>query len=201
MNEFSRRQEGEYKKSQLYEEIAYVLDFLPHGKPGARPVTRPGYRVGAYVQVIGRDYFTLLEAVVREGVVLKPFDPVYVGKVFRDQITYIIGRIGYDELTSTAKLELVSVVEKIVINREEWFVQFFNTAQPVTPRMHSLELIPGVGKKYMWQIINEREKSPFKSFEDLQKRTGIPNPSKLLTKRVVEELASEGKYRLFTRAH
>jgi len=66
--------------------------------------------------------------------------------------------------------------------------------------MHALELIPGIGKKYMWQIINERERKPFESFDDLQKRANIPNPAKLVAKRVLEELAGESKYRLFTRS-
>ncbi|MFQ5836417.1 MAG: DUF655 domain-containing protein [Candidatus Bathyarchaeia archaeon] len=179
-----------------YEEHAYVLDFLPHGRPGARP----GYRAGALVQVVGEGYFTLLEAIVKEGVVLKTFDRVYVGKDARKEITYIIGRIGYDELTSTAKMELLAVLEKIVRNRETLFVNFFNNAQAITPRMHALELIPGIGKKYMWQIIDERDRKPFKNFEDLQQRASMPNPAKLVAKRIFEELAGESKHRLFTRA-
>ncbi|KPV64568.1 MAG: hypothetical protein AOA66_0101 [Candidatus Bathyarchaeota archaeon BA2] len=179
-----------------YEEYAYVLDYLLHGRPGARP----GYRAGALVQVVGEEYFTLLEAIANEGVFLKSYDRVYVGKDARDKITYIIGRIGYDELTTNAKMELAAIVEKIVLNRERWFVNFFNSAQAITPRMHALELIPGIGKKYMWQILDEREKRPFKSFEDLQQRANMPNPAKLITKRILEELAGESKYRLFTRA-
>jgi len=184
-----------------YEEHAYILDFLPHGRPGMRPPGRAGYRAGALVQLIGEEFFTLLEALVKEGVVLKPHDRVYVGKDAREEITYIIGRIGYDELTAAARMELPAVVGRVVLNREQWFVNFFNTAQAITPRMHALELIPGIGKKYMWQVINEREKRPFESFEDLQKRTELPNPVKLIAKRVLEELAGDSKYRLFTRAH
>jgi len=182
-----------------YEEHAFILDFLPHGRPGIRPTGRAGYRAGALVQLVGEEFFTLLEALAKEGVVLKPYDRVYVGKAAREEITYIIGRIGYDELTATAKMELPAVINKIVLNREKWFVTFFNTAHAITPRMHALELIPGIGKKYMWQVINERERKSFESFEDLQKRTEIPNPVKLITKRVLEELAGESKYRLFTR--
>jgi putative nucleotide binding protein len=141
-----------------------------------------------------------LEALVKEGVTLKPYDRVFVGKEARDEITYIIGRIGYEELTTAARNELSVVISRIVLNREKWFVQFFNTARAVTPRMHALELIPGIGKKYMWQVINERERKPFESFNDLQKRTELPNPVKLITKRVMEELSSDSKYRLFTRA-
>lgn len=182
-----------------YEEYAYVLDFLPHGRPGVRVTGRAGYRAGALVQLVGEEFFTLLEALVKEGVSLKPHDRVYVGKEAREEITYIIGRIGYDELTAAAKMELPTVISRIVLNREKWFINFFNTARAITPRMHALELIPGIGKKYMWQVINEREKKPFESFEDLQKRTEIPNPVKLITKRILEELSGESKYRLFTR--
>jgi len=182
-----------------YEEHAYVLDFLPHGRPGIRPTGRAGYRAGALVQLMGEEFFTLLEALAKEGGVLKPHDRVYVGKEAREEIAYIIGRIGYDELTATAKMELPAVISKIVLNREKWFVNFFNTAHAITPRMHALELIPGIGKKYMWQVINARERKTFESFEDLQKRTEIPNPVKLITKRILEELAGESKYRLFTR--
>jgi putative nucleotide binding protein len=183
------------EKEKRYEEYAYVLDYLTHGRPSARP----SYRAGALVQVVGEEFFTLLEAIVREGLVIKPYERVYVGKESRGEITYIIGRIGYDELTSSAKLELPIAVEKIVLNREPWFINFFNTTQAITPRMHALELIPGIGKKYMWQIINERERSQFKNFDDLQKRANIPSPAKLIAKRILEELSGESKYRLFTR--
>ena len=184
------------RSEKRYEEYAYVLDYLPHGRPG----THPGYRAGALVQVVGEEYFTFLEAIARKGVPLKAADRVYVGKDSRSDITYIIGRITYEDLTSNAKMELSTTIEKIVINREAWFVDFFNTARAITPRMHALELIPGIGKKYMWQILDERDRKPFQNLEDLQERANMPNPSKLITRRILEELAGESKYRLFTRA-
>jgi putative nucleotide binding protein len=90
---------------------------------------RAGYRAGALVQLIGEEFFTLLEALVKEGVTLKPYDRVYVGKDAREEITYIIGRVSYDELTAAARMELPSVISRIVLNREQWFINFFNTAQ------------------------------------------------------------------------
>ena len=115
------------RSEKRYEEYAYVLDYLPHGRAG----TRPGYRAGALIQVVGEEYFTFLEAVARESVILKTSDRVYVGKDSRRKITYIIGRINYNDLTSNAKMELSGTVEKIVINREKWFINFFNTAQAI----------------------------------------------------------------------
>ncbi len=97
-------------------------------------------------------------------------------------------------------MELPTVLERIVLNRESGFVSFFNNAQAITPRMHALELIPGIGKKYMWQILDERDRKPFKNFEDLQQRASMPNPAKLIAKRILEELTGESKHRLFTRA-
>jgi putative nucleotide binding protein len=188
----------EYKERgprQIYEEYAYVIDYLPYGKPGMRTK----FRSGAVVQMVGTNYFTLLEAIVKEGLVLKPLDRVYVGKDARKEIDYIIGRVGYSELTANAKMELEAVIEAIVTTREKWFVNFFNTAQPVTPRMHALELIPGIGKKYMWKILDMRDKKLYESFEDLQNRANIPNPAKAITKRIIEELSGDSKYPLFTR--
>jgi len=121
-----------------YEEFAYVLDFLQHGKPGFRPTGRAGYRAGALIQCVGEEFFTLLEALVKEELILKPGDRVYVGKASREEVTYIIGRIGYEELTAAAKAELPPTISKVVTNREAWFVNFFNTARAITPRMHAL---------------------------------------------------------------
>lgn len=177
-----------------YEEFAYILDHIVGGRPRTK-----SYRAGALVQVVGENYFTLLEVSVREGVILKPQDRVYVGKNARSVVINIIGRIGYDELTTAAKMELELAVETIVIHREEHFIGFFNNTQAITPRMHALELIPGIGKKYMWQILGERQKTSFKNFKDLQERTNIPDPAKLTVKRILEELAGESKYKLFTR--
>ena len=180
---------------QLYEEYAYVLDFMPFGKADGKP----RYKAGSVVQLIGEAHFTLLEANVRTGVTLSINERVYVGKNLREEITYIIGRISFDELTTNAKMEIDNVVEKMVVDKEGLFVNFFNTAQARTPRTHALELIPGIGKKYMWKIIDERGIRPFDSFSDLQERVNILNPAKLIAKRILEELEGSSKHRLFTR--
>lgn len=182
--------------TKRYEEYAYVLDYLPHGRLGTG---RPAFRAEPTVQVIGEMYFTLLEAVAKPGASFAPHERVYVGKDSREKIEHIAGRISYDELTSTAKSELPLVLEDVVKNQEGRFIAFFNTAPAITPRMHALELIPGIGKKYMWQILNQRERKPFQSFTDLQERASIPDPAKLVSKRILEELTGESKYRLFTR--
>jgi putative nucleotide binding protein len=136
---------------------------------------------------------------VKPNVTLSTREKVYIGKDAKDKIDHIRNRLAYDELTLVAKSELATVIEELVRGQEDRFVSFFNNASAVTPRMHALELIPGIGKKYMWGILDQREKQKFKSYEDLQKRTGIPDPAKLLVRRILDELEKEEKYRLFTR--
>jgi putative nucleotide binding protein len=101
-------------------------------------------------------------------------------------------------LTRTAKSELQFIIKDIVKKNEKKFVDFFNNAKPLSTRMHQIELLPGVGKKHMWEIINAREEKPFESFEDLKKRVKlIPDPEKLIIKRIIEELEGAEKHRLF----
>ena len=183
-----------------FEDYAYVLDYMSQGKMGR---IQQVFRAEPLVQIIGENYFTLLEAIPRGGTAISLRERVYIGKELqRYKISHITGRVSYDELSSTAKGELPIVVEDIVAKNEDPFVKFFNTAQPITQRMHSLELIPGIGKTYTWTILEIRERKLFESFEDIKKRTGLPDPVKLITKRILEELSEiEHKYQLFTRAH
>ncbi|MBS7610056.1 DUF655 domain-containing protein [Candidatus Bathyarchaeota archaeon] len=184
--------------SRRYEEYAYVLDFFPLTSPHLR---RPLYRTSGAAHLLGELYFTLLEAALKENVKVVIGERIFIGKDPRDKVAYIIGRIRFKDLTGTAQAELPTIVEKVVKDREPWFIEFFNRAQALTPRMHSLELLPGIGKRYMRLIIDEREKKPFSSFEDIKQRTGMAyEPSKLIAKRILEELSDENpKYRLFTR--
>ncbi len=185
-----------YRDQKKYEEYAYVLDFLPHGRPGT---PRTPHTSGGVIQMVGESYFTLLEASPHKDAEYNPRDRIFVGKGERALVSHIIGRVAYYELTSSAKAELPSVVEIIVRANESYFVNFFNTSQSVTPRMHSLELIPGIGKRLMFQILDLRERAPFKGFKDIEERVNLKDPAALVARRVLEELSQEEKYLLFTR--
>jgi putative nucleotide binding protein len=183
------------------EEYAIVLDYRPHGHPED---SRPIYKREPIAYAIGEDYLTLIELVPKKGVELKPHERVYIGKEGRDKIDYIKRRITANELTAAARSELPYAVETIVSKNEKKFVKFFNEAGPVSTRLHMLELLPGIGKKLMWEILDERKKKPFESFEDISKRIkALPDPKKLIIKRIVSELEEEGmrvgkgKYKLF----
>ena len=188
--------EDEYiQRRHVYEEYAYVLDYLPYGRRSdkSRPLAVPT------IQIMGEQHFTLLEAELKVGATVVVHERIYIGKERREKVDRIMSRISYDQLTANAKAELEPLVEELVKAQEKRFVDFFNNSQPVTPRMHSLELLPGIGKKSMWTIVNLRERKPFTDYKDIQTRTGLKDIPKILAKRVMEELSTESKYRLFTR--
>jgi putative nucleotide binding protein len=177
------------------EEEAIVLDFLPNGYPFDN---RPMHLKTPIAQAIGKENFTLLELVPRKGIFLQPFEEVYIGEAKRDKIHHINGKIGVNKLTETAKSELKHVVEELVKKHEAMFVEFFNKAQPISTRTHVLELLPGVGKKHMWEIIEERKVNPFKSFNEIKERVKLmPDPVQTIVKRITSELEGKEKHYLF----
>ena len=180
---------------RVKEEKAIVLDFLPNGYPFDR---RPMHMKTAIAQALGKDHFILLELVPKKGIFLQPYEEVYMGEGKRDKIHHIIGKIPLDKLTQTAKMELNHLIKEAVEKNKNRFVDFFNKSQPINTRRHQLELLPGIGKKHMWEIIDEREKEPFKDFADIKKRVKLmPNPEKAIIKRILMELKGEDKYKLF----
>jgi len=178
------------------EEVARVLDYLPYG----RAVESRSYQKQPLVQGVGESNFVLMEMTPKEGLVPSAGTRVYIGSGERDVIDHVNRRIDYSELSNNSKLELPFEVQRIVLESEARFIRFFNEAGPITTRMHSLELLPGIGKKLMWAVLNERKKGPFKGFSDLTERVkGLHNPEKLIAKRVEDELMDEKiKYRVFT---
>lgn len=179
------------------EDIAYILDYLPYGRSDD---TRPMYQKKPLVQGVGEKHFVLMEMIPKENVVPKAQDKVYIGEGDRPVIDHVKRRIMHNELTHGAQMELPVVIEKIVLANGNRFLSFFNEAYPITTRLHMLELLPGIGKKLMWGIIEERKKGAFTSFKELVERVkGLHAPEKLITNRVLDELKDDNiKYRVFT---
>ena len=178
------------------EDYAYVLDYLPQGRPDEK-----SFRRQPLVLAVGESEFKLFELIPKPNVIIVIGERVYIGKDSskRDKIEHVKRRITYNELTHAAQSELPYILEDIVKKYEDKFVKFFNEAEAVTPRLHLLELLPGVGKKTLWAIIDERRKAPFKSFEDIKARVkGIHSPEKLIVGRILHEIKHrDEKYKVF----
>jgi len=183
-----------YRSSRKYEEYAYVLDFLSRGKS-----TTVRGREGIIITAIGEERLTLLEILGIPNSTFEIGERIYIGKEGRTKVLSVLGKMDYDRISVNAQKELATVVEKIVTQNEKRFIDYLNNAQPLTPRIHALELIPGIGKTYMRVMLEEREKQKFASFEDLQKRVGLKEPIKQITKRVIEEITGESRMNLFVK--
>lgn len=177
------------------EEIVIVLDFLPNGYALDN---RPMHMKTPIVQAIGKSRFVLLELVSKKGIHLQPYEEVYIGEGKRDKIHHIMGRLSLDKLSQTARSELEPIIKNIIEKDQKRFIEFFNNAQPLSTRMHQLELLPGLGKKHMWEIIEARKEKPFESFDDIKNRVKLmPDPEKTIIKRILKELSGTEKHKLF----
>lgn len=173
------------------EEYAIVLDYLPYGYPLEK-------KMMPIAQAIGAKNFILLELVPRRGIKLEVDEKVYIGEGKRDKIYYILGRLPDNKLTETAKEQLQNFIEKEITNNEKRFVDFFNEAEAINTRLHQFELLPGFGKKHTEAILEERNKKPFESLDDLKKRvSNLPDPKKTIVKRFIEEIIGKERYYLF----
>ncbi|GGN87078.1 MULTISPECIES: DUF655 domain-containing protein [Haloarcula] len=172
--------------------VAAVLDVLPHGRSDD---DRPQHQKEPLAYALGIEEFYIYELTLSDDADI----------AFGDRIDLTeFGRVRereFDDLPSGARSELEYAVEEIVEANQQRFVDFYNDAQPITLRLHQLNLLPGIGKKLRNTILDERKRKPFESFEDLEDRvSGLHNPKEVLIERILEELREDDlKYRLFVR--
>jgi len=177
------------------QETAVVLDFLPHGRTED---DRPQYEKEPLAYALDFEEFTLYELITDGDGDISIGDTV---DIYDGEFIQRVSEIEYEDLSGGAKSELDYAVEDVVEDHEQQFVEFFNDAQPITLRLHQLNLLPGIGKKLRNNILDERKRQPFESFEDLESRiSGLHNPKEVLVERILEELREDDlKYRIFAR--
>lgn len=173
------------------EEKVLILDFLPYGYPLEK-------KMMPVAQAIGTNHLTLLQVVPRRDVKFDIGEEAYIGEGKRDKVQYILGRCPREKLTETAKAQLEEYIKKVVQERKEEYIDFFNKAQAINTRLHQLELLPGFGKKHTKAILEARNQKSFESFEDLKERVhNIPDPIRAVEKRIFEELTQIQRQNLF----
>ena len=183
-----------HTQPRKYEEYAYVLDYDSKG----RSKTVRG-REGIIVTAIGEERLTLLEILGSENSIFEVGEKIYIGKEGRTKVDSVLGKLDYENISSTAQNEVRGVVESIVTNNEKRFVDYVNNAQPLTPRKHSLELIPGIGKTYLKLILEQISRNKFSDYQDMEERAGLKDPIHHITKRIMEEITGETQFHLFVK--
>lgn len=175
------------------ETTVIVLDYLAHGhgSDGRR------FDSGPLAQAIDVDHMRLYElnltddsdASIGDRLTLRPRDDGI--EEFRE--------IGYSDLSTGAETELEYVIEETVEGDPERFVTVYNEAQPITLRLHQLNLLPGIGDKLRDDILDARKRQPFADFVDVADRvSGLHDPISVIQDRILEELRGDDiKYALF----
>jgi len=175
---------------------AVVLDFLPRGSPND---DRPQYERSPVAFAIGEADFRLVEAALTDDAGINIGDRIEIDP----PAEYIkrLHTVTHDELSSTAESELEYAITEIIDSDERRFVDFYNDAQPITTRLHVLNLLPGIGKKLRNNVLDARKRKPFESFDDIESRvSGLHDPKGVLIERIIEELRKDDlKYRIFAR--
>lgn len=171
---------------------AFVIDFYPQGKSLSRKNWDAYDPVAVVISLDNLDFF---------DVSFSKKESVQVGQLIdfsksRGMVKKII-KISYNELSDSAIDFLPNIIKEIVITTEKRFIRFLNNSRPLTTQMHQLQLLPGIGNKRLWQILEARKKKPFASFEDFMERTGISDPSSLFINRIIQEIEGSEKYSLF----
>jgi len=190
---------GPKKKKQFIKKFreVVVLDILIHGH---LEEDKPSWAKTPIAQVLTFSDFVLYEVRVNKNSIIQVQDQkTYEEFLNEGKIRDVLKKINYDDLTSTSKALILPILEKEVINYEEEFINFFNNSTSITPRMHALKLLPGIGQKHMWEILETRERQKFVTFQDISDRTSISTPTKLIAQRIVKELQRDVKYYLFSK--
>jgi len=188
------------KKKQFikkFREIA-ILDLLLHGHPEE---DKPSWSKTPIAQVLTFPDFVLYEVkCIRDSEIKVQEKNTYEVFLNQNKLREVLKKIDYKDLTNTSKALIQPILESEVLNYEEEFINFFNNSTSITPRMHSLKLLPGVGQKHMWEIIEARNRQKFTTFQDISDRTSMSNPAKQISLRIIKELQREGvKYYLFSK--
>ncbi|WP_265108077.1 DUF655 domain-containing protein [Halosolutus halophilus] len=175
---------------------AVVLDYLAHGLSDDG---RPQYEKSPAGYALGVEDFRLYQVAFDEDERLTIGSEVVVEPPEERDVVTEAHRVEYADLSSGAQSELEYVVADLVEENEERFVDFYNDAQPITLRLHQLNLLPGIGKKLRNSILDERKRKRFENFEDLTDRvSGLHDPDEILVERILEELRDDDlKYQTF----
>ncbi|MFD1687415.1 DUF655 domain-containing protein [Halobellus litoreus] len=175
---------------------AVVLDHLPHGRADD---DRPRHRKSPLAYALGERDFRLFEVTLSDDADVSIGDRVVIGPTEARDAVSGFKQVTYDDLSNTANAELEYAIEEIVDANERRFVDFYNDAQPITLRLHQLNLLPGIGKKLRNNILDQRKRGPFESFEDVEDRvSGLHRPKEVLVERILEELRDDDlKYKTF----
>jgi putative nucleotide binding protein len=168
--------------------VLYLLDILQHGG-----VDKVGHSWRPICQVLDTTNFQLYEMSLNKQKIseLKLQQKITYSGREGSVLERLNKRLKYDDLTPTSNQTLSLVIEQYVVENESRFIKFINNVGPITIKRHYLEVLPGVGKKLMNELLQNRHKKLFDNFDELHKRVPGFKPKDVFTKRILDELQDQ----------
>jgi putative nucleotide binding protein len=147
--------------------------------------------------IVGSSFYSLLKLYLKKPVNLAVGDLIDLDE--NKNAFQRIKRITIDQILKGAEYILEEMLIKLVKESElSKFVKFFNEAKPITVKLHQFTLLPGIGQKRMWTLLDARKMKVFESYKDIEERAGF-DPVPIIVKRIIEELSGKERHNLFTR--
>ncbi len=173
------------------DEYANVLEYFPYGMSDSKD-RRPS-------AILLTESLGLLLASIKKDGKVEVGKKVYIGEGKREDIHHIISRIPLSKVDEKGKELMNEILDKKIVEDEKKFVDVINRLGPINVKLHSLELIPGIGSKTLQRVISERVKKPFTSYDDINKRVELQfDIRRSIRERIISELNEVDKYRIFT---
>ena len=175
----------------------YLLDILQHGG-----VDKARHSWDPIAQIISFPDFKMYEVTLNKNKITElKLEEKYPFDIGQDALFIKVNTLlEHDKLTPASARSLHSVIRFYVTAHEERFINFVNKVGPITIKRHYLEVLPGIGKKLMNEIIAQRTVKEFETYEEVHTRVPGFKPIDVITKRIIEELENDDvKHRLFVR--
>ncbi len=105
-------------------------------------------------------------------------------------VSEIIGLTRITSLSPSALKELPKIIASMLQDSPERCLGFYNRAGPLSLKMHSYELLPGIGSKKAQEMVEARGRTGWTELSALDEVCGI-NSANLLANRLIEEMNDE----------
>jgi len=105
-------------------------------------------------------------------------------------ISEIIGLTRISSLSPSVLSELPEIIASILRDAPERCLGFYNRAGPLSLKMHSYELLPGIGSKKAQEMVEARGRTGWTEISALDEACNIDSAN-LLANRLIEEMNDE----------
>ena len=102
----------------------------------------------------------------------------------------IVGMLRYRDISGSVQSDLSSIITEIILSNPDVFLMFYNRGGPINRKMHTFQLLPGIGPSTAQEMVRKRG-SGWKDFSAVSKDCGI-DAAALLANRFNEELKDPG---------